>query len=57
LEDDRELSKPEFSFRNIVKEHLKFLLQTQSDYWRKRYTIRWIKLGGENTKFFPLLGH
>nr|XP_051205130.1 uncharacterized protein LOC127318698 [Lolium perenne] len=52
LEDDRELSRPEFNFRNIVKEHLKVLMQSQSDYWKKRCTIRWIKLGGENTKFF-----
>ncbi|XP_071685019.1 uncharacterized protein [Lolium perenne] len=52
LEDERELSRPEFNFRNIVKEHLKALMQSQSDYWKKRCTIRWIKLGGENTKFF-----
>jgi hypothetical protein len=27
-------------------------MQSKSDYWKKRCTIRWIKLGGENTKKF-----
>ena len=52
LEELRQLSVPEFNFRNIVKTHLKKLLRQQSDYWRQRCTIRWVKLGGENTKFF-----
>jgi hypothetical protein len=52
LEDERDLSRPEFNFRNIVKAHLKKLLQLQSDYWKSRCTVRWFKLGGENTKFF-----
>jgi hypothetical protein len=52
LEDSRDLSREEFNFRNIVKVHLKKLLGIQSDYWKNRCTIRWIKLGGENTKFF-----
>jgi hypothetical protein len=52
LEDERDLSRPEFNFRNIVKVHLKKLLQLQSDYWKSRCTVRWFKLGGENTKFF-----
>jgi hypothetical protein len=50
LEDERELSNPEFNFRNIVKSHLTKLLHIQSDYWKKRCTIRWIQLGGENTQ-------
>jgi hypothetical protein len=52
LEDDRDLSRPEFNFRNIVRVHLKKLLQLQSDYWKSRCTVRWFKLGGENTKKF-----
>jgi hypothetical protein len=52
LEEERELSSPEFNFRNIVKVHLKRLLQIQYDYWEKRCTIRWVQLSGENTKFF-----
>jgi hypothetical protein len=36
LEEERELSSPEFNFRNIVKVHLKRLLQIQSDYWKKK---------------------
>jgi exonuclease III len=52
LEDERDLSRPEFNFRNIVKAHLKKLLQFQYDYWKSRCTVRWFKLGGENTKFF-----
>jgi hypothetical protein len=35
LEEERELSSPEFNFGNIVKVHLKRLLQIQSDYWKK----------------------
>ena len=52
LEELRSLIVPEFNFRNIVKAHLKKLLRQQSDYWKQRCTIRWVKLGGENTKFF-----
>jgi hypothetical protein len=52
LEDSRNLSREEFNFRNIVKVHLKKLLGIQSAYWKNRCTIRWIQLGGENTKFF-----
>lgn len=40
LEEERTLSSPEFNFRNIVKVHVKNLLQKQSDYWRMRCTIR-----------------
>jgi hypothetical protein len=52
IEDARDLTRPEFNFRNIVKSHLKNLLQIQSNYWKSRCTVRWFKLGGENTKFF-----
>jgi hypothetical protein len=36
VEEERELSSPEFNFMNIVKVHLKRLLQIQSDYWKKK---------------------
>jgi hypothetical protein len=52
IEDARDLTRPEFNFRNIVKSHLKHQLQVQSDYWKSRCTVRLFKLGGENTKFF-----
>jgi hypothetical protein len=52
LKEERTLSSPEFNFRNIVKVHMKELLQKQFDYWKMRCTIRWFKLGGENNKFF-----
>jgi hypothetical protein len=52
LEENIDLTRPEFNFRNIVKGHLKRLLQIQSDYWKSRCTIRWFKLGRENTNFF-----
>jgi hypothetical protein len=52
LEENRDLTRPEFNFRNIVKGHLKRLLQIQYDYWKSRCTVRWFKLGGENTNFF-----
>ena len=35
LEDERDLSRPEFNFRNVVKSHLKNLLYVQSEYWKK----------------------
>jgi hypothetical protein len=28
------------------------LLKNQKDYWKKRYIVRWTKLGDESTKFF-----
>ena len=52
IEDERSLSRPEFNFRNIVKTHMKKLLYVQSEYWKKRCTVRWVQLGGENTKLF-----
>jgi hypothetical protein len=52
LEEQRLLFVTEFNFRKIVKLHLEKLLQIECNYWRKRCTIRWIKVGGDNTKFF-----
>ena len=52
LEEQRPLFLPEFNFRKIVKLHLEDLLLIECNYWRKRCTVRWIKLGEDNTKFF-----
>ena len=52
LEELRPLFRHEFNFRNLVKLHLEHLLHLQYLYWRKRCTIRSIKVGEENTKFF-----
>jgi hypothetical protein len=50
LEDCRPLSGPEANFRKILKKHLLNLLEYQNAYWKKRCTIRWTRLGDENTK-------
>jgi hypothetical protein len=52
LEEKRSLYRTEFNFRRIVKIHLESLLLAECKYWRKRCTIRWIKQGEDNTKFF-----
>lgn len=52
LENNRALSIPEANFQNIIKKHLLRLLKYQNQYWMKHCTIRWIKFGDENTKFF-----
>ena len=52
LEEWRPLFRQEFNFRKIVKVHLEKLLHLHCMYWKKRCTIRYIKVGGENTKFF-----
>jgi hypothetical protein len=46
------LFRAEFNFRWIVKLHLESLLLAECNYSRKRFTIRWIKQGEDNTKFF-----
>jgi hypothetical protein len=52
LEEQRPLSILEFNFRKIVKRRIANLLHYKRIYWKNRCTIRWVKLGGENTKFF-----
>jgi len=52
LEDQRSLSRMELNFRNLVKDHLAALLESKRIYWRQRNSLRWIKLGDENTEFF-----
>jgi mannosylglycoprotein endo-beta-mannosidase len=52
LEENRPLFRVEFNFRKLVKLHLEELLLAECNYWKKRCTIRWIKQGEDNTKFF-----
>jgi hypothetical protein len=52
LEEQRPLFITEFNFRKIVKLHLEKLLKIECNYWRKRCTVRWVKVGEDNTKFF-----
>jgi hypothetical protein len=52
LEEEKALFLHEFNFRKIVQHYLKTLLKSQYNYWKKRCTVRWIKMGQENTKFF-----
>jgi hypothetical protein len=52
LEENMVLYPPEQNFRKILKTHILKLLQSQNEYWKKRYTVRWTKLGDESTKFF-----
>jgi hypothetical protein len=39
----------ERSFRRYLKDHLLNLLEAKKTYWQQRATIRWVKLGYENT--------
>jgi hypothetical protein len=52
LEENMNLYLTEANLRNIIKKHIEKLLKAQKDYWRKRYTVRWTKLGHESTRFF-----
>jgi hypothetical protein len=52
LGENMPLNIPERHFRNILKNHIAKLLKHQKEYWKKRYTVRWTKLGDESTKFF-----
>ena len=52
IEDKRDLTTPEGNFQRILRSHLLWLLRYQKEYWKKRCTIRWIKFGDENSKFF-----
>jgi hypothetical protein len=52
LEEERPLFLPEQNFRRAFKIHHESLLRAQYQYWKKRCTLRWIKLGEENSKNF-----
>ncbi|XP_073357994.1 uncharacterized protein [Aegilops tauschii subsp. strangulata] len=51
LEEVRPLTRPEFNFRKIVKFHYEHVLKIHYIYWKQRRTIRYIKVGEENSKF------
>ena len=55
LEDSRPLFLSESNFRKLVKMHHEHLLHLQFLYWKKRCTIRYIKVGEENSKFFQAM--
>lgn len=52
LEDQRPLSRLESAFKSLVKSHLATLENSRKLYWKQRNTVRWVKLGNENTHFF-----
>ena len=51
-EDARDLSLAEWNFRRIIKDRYLHLTNCKRDIWKNRCTIRWAKLGDENTAFF-----
>lgn len=52
LELLRDLSLPEWNFRNLICDKLINLLKMQRIYWKQKDKIRWIKEGDGGTKFF-----
>jgi hypothetical protein len=52
IEENRDLSLPEWNFRIILKEKLHDLLEQQRLYWKQRGNIKWVKLGDATTNFF-----
>jgi len=52
LEEQRSLFTQESNFRKILKAHILRLHSYKKEYWKKRYTVRWTKLGDEGTNFF-----
>ena len=55
LENLRMLTTPEQNFRRILKKHILRLLNYQRQYWQKRCTIRWVKMGDEDPKFLKAM--
>ena len=55
LEEQRPLCDVENSLRNLVKIHIAKLLETKRTYWKQRNTIKWVKLGDENSKVFQAM--
>ena len=55
LEEQRPLSSLESCFRKLIKGHIAKLLESKRSYWKQRNTVRWIKLGDENTSFLQAI--
>lgn len=55
LEDQRNLSTLESNFRKVVKIHMQNLLEAIRLYWKQRFTIRWVKMGDENSQNFQAM--
>lgn len=52
IEEQRDLAIQEWNFRTILKDHILQLLKYKNEFWKKRCTIRWVKFGDENPKYF-----
>jgi hypothetical protein len=52
LEEQRQLYTQEANLRIIIKNHVNRLMKYKNDYWRQRYTVRWVHFGDEPTKLF-----
>lgn len=52
LENFRDLSLPEWNFREMLECHLLNLLDKQKIYWKQRGNIKWVQLGDAGTHFF-----
>ena len=52
IEELRDLSIEEWNFKSILEMKLLDLLHQQKIYWKQRDTIKWVKFGDEDTKFF-----
>lgn len=42
----------EWNIQIILSDHLDKLLEQQKTYWKQRGSVKWVKLGDENTKHF-----
>jgi hypothetical protein len=52
IEECRDQTLQEWNFRDILNLKLSSLLHQQMIYWEQRGTVKWVKLGDENSKFF-----
>lgn len=52
LEEFRDLSLVEWSFRAILEDNLISLLKQQRSYWKQRGQLKWVTLGDASTHFF-----
>lgn len=52
LNDCRDLSLPEWNFKDLLEQHLLSLLENQRLYWKQRGNVKWVQLGDAGTHFF-----